>query len=257
MSEPAPPRTGWLLPVLLAVSASAALGLGFLYLARPNPGELGAVRVVVTEDGKGGRVLQVFVAEAPLEQKAVVTPGAVFTGTVHYPIPYLTRPNLKLTCGKRQYTVAAETELGFTWVAAPLLSDFRDDTKNAVGGLEGALGSTLAVSAGFGRLKPGLIFEEFTWEAKGLRAPASALPPKTFEQKGSFTTIAGKESVVYFPVPYGSPPNVELGGIRTSSVVITECTAKSFKWRNVGSGPFADGEVTWTAKGALGPAEGK
>src|SRR5205807_4202597 len=49
MSDPASAR-GWVLPVLLAVATTTALVLGFLYLARPSPAELGAFRVIVSDD---------------------------------------------------------------------------------------------------------------------------------------------------------------------------------------------------------------
>jgi len=82
-------------------------------------------------------------------------------------------------------------------------------------------------------------------------------PPKTFEQKGSFTTIVGQESVVFFPVPYASPPRELTSGYR-DAVVITECTAKSFKWRNVAKArPGNEGDVSWTATGVLAAPGGK
>jgi death-on-curing protein len=118
------------LPVLLAVTTCATGGFAFLYFVRPGTGELGAIRVVVTDDdGKGGGTLRVVVAEAPLAQKETVSPGPAFTGVVHYPAPYLTKPNLKLTSGKRRYDVVEETPFGFTWAARPLPDDFRAEAK--------------------------------------------------------------------------------------------------------------------------------
>src|SRR5438067_1179405 len=100
MSNPSPARTYWVQPVLLAVATAAALGLGFLYLARPNAGELGTIRVIVAdENGGSGSAIRVIVAEAPLIQKESISPGLAYTGVVHYPAPYLTRPNLKLSHG--------------------------------------------------------------------------------------------------------------------------------------------------------------
>ena len=88
MSETVASRTGWVLPVLLAISTSAVLGLGYLYLARPNAGELGAVRVVISdEEGKSANTIRVVVSEAPLVQKDTIAPGAAFTGVVYYPRP--------------------------------------------------------------------------------------------------------------------------------------------------------------------------
>ena len=61
------------------------------------------------------------------------------------------------------------------------------------------------------------MFEDFSWEAKGLRAPPSSLPPKTFEQRGSFTTVIGQQGMVAFPVPYASPPNFSHRNARPSN----------------------------------------
>jgi hypothetical protein len=259
MSAPTPPRTGWVWPVWAAVATAAALGLGFLYLARPAAGELGAVRVVVADEAGGaGRDLHIYVAEAPFPQKDTVSPGPAYTGIVHYPVPYRLKPNLKLTYGKRPYEVTAETETGFTWMARPLSDDVREEARTGAATVEAMLGNSLAIIAAQGRLKPGLVFEDFSWEARGLRAPASALPPRPFEQKGSFHTATGLESVVHFPIPYASPPEVELGGSRKHAVVVSECTAKSFKWKNFGTNPtFDNGDVTWTARGVLSAADRK
>ena len=256
MSEPAPARTAWVLPVLLSVATAAALGFAFLYLARPNAGELGAIRVVVTDDnGKAGNAIRVVVTEAPLVQKETVAPSMAVSGVVHYPEPYLTRPNLKLVCGKRQYEVVAETELGFTWVAQLQKDDLREDAAKEGNVLEKIFGDQAALAAFKGNLKPGLLFEGFSWEAKGLRAPPSALPPKTFTQKGTFYSQAGHESVVFFEVPYDHPPNVELSSpfARHASTVIVEVTAQSFKWKNTEkAGGSHVGDVNWTAKGIRG-----
>jgi hypothetical protein len=239
MPDSAPARTGWVLPVLLAVATSAALGFGFLYLTRPNAGDLGVIRVVVTDDaGKSASAIRVTVAEAPLIQKEVVSPGPEFKGEVHYPEPFLTRPNLKVLAGQRRYQVTTETELGFTWVARPLPGDFREDAEQDTNVAASLLGLELAAAAAQGKLKPGLVFEDFTWEAKGLRAPPSAIP---FPQSGTFQCSPGKEGQVFFPLPYDSPPNVVLSGGE-----LLECTAQGFKWRN--SGSFGH-EERWTAKG--------
>jgi hypothetical protein len=246
---------------LLAVAIAAASGFAFLYFTRPNTGELGSIRVVVTDDdGKGGNAIRVVVAEAPLAQKDTVSPGAMYTGVVHYLAPYLTKPNLKLTSGKRKYEVRAETELEFTWVARPLPDDFREDVTKDANLLDKFLGDSLAAASAQGKLKPGLVFEDFAWEAKGLRAPPSALPPKTFQQKGTFYSQTGHESVVFFEVPYDSPPNVELSGSLHSheSTVILEITEKCFKWKNTGkAGQQSYGDVNWTAKGIRGGGKEK
>lgn len=263
MPESVSSRLGWVLPMLLAIAISAALGLGYLQLIRPNAGELGAVRVVIVDDeGKSSGAIRIVVAEAPLAQKETVSPGTAFAGTVNYPTPYLTKPNLKLVSGKRRYTVREETELGFTWVANPLPDDFREDANKedpnkVVGALESILGG-LELAATQGKLKPGLSFEDFTWEAKGPRAPLSTLPPKTFVQKGTFNTVFGQESVVFFPIPYAAPPNVVFTRGYGASVIVAECTPHNFKWRNVAAARFGnEGDVDWTATGILAPAPGK
>jgi hypothetical protein len=56
------------------MTTTVAVGLGFLYLARPNVGELGAIRVVISDDeGRAGNSIRVVVAEAPLVQKVTWT----------------------------------------------------------------------------------------------------------------------------------------------------------------------------------------
>jgi hypothetical protein len=250
MSDPGPVRTAWVQPVLLAVATAAALGLGFLYFSRPNAGELGAIRVVVAdEDGKSGGAIRVIVAEAPLVQKETVSPGPAYTDVVHYPVPYLTLPHLKLTGGKRQYDIVTQTQLGFTWVARLAADDLREGAPKEGNLLENLLGNPAALAALKGNLKPGILFEEFTWEAKGLRAPLYAVP---FAQSGTFYAMPGAEGQENYPIPYESPPNVELSPGSTYTTVV-ECTAQGFTWRNRGGGGTeVGGQVTWTAKGVLG-----
>jgi hypothetical protein len=208
------------------------------------------IRVIVTEDGKGGNTIRLTIAETPLAQKDTIAPGAAFTGIVHYPAPYLTKPNLKLTSGKRKYEVVAETELGFTWAARSLPEDFREDARKDANLFEKFLGDSLAVQAAKGNLKHGLVFEDFTWEAKGLRAPASALPPRTFEQKGSFKTTHGQQGPVNFPIPYRQAPNVILNVSGFNKTVITECTPGGFKWKNTGADDIWNNVmVEWVASG--------
>jgi hypothetical protein len=256
-----PARAGWLLPVLLAVTTSAALGLGYLYLARPNAGELGSIRVVVAEDGKGAAAngITVVVAEAPFVQKETVSPGQKFGDVVHFPQPYRITPHLKLTAsGKRSYEVAAVTETGFTWIARPQPDDFKEDVRKDAGLVETFLGHNLSLAQSQGKLKPGIVFEDFTWEAKGVRMPPSAIPvppPKPFEQKGNFMSLYGQEAVVHFPVPYDSAPSVEFGGgPAAGNTLMVEATPTGFKWRNTSKegGRGWEGSLTWTARGVRG-----
>lgn len=212
--------------------------------------------MVTDDNGKSGNALQVVVAEAPLVQKDMISPGPAYTGTVHYANPYLMKPHLKFITGKRHYDVVAETENGFTWVARLRPDDYRADaTKDAIP-LEKLLGNDAGLAALRGTLKPDLVFEGFTWEASGLRAPPSALPPKVFEQADEFYSQIGQGAVVHFPIPYASAPSVVLsGGNNHRDTVIVECTATGFKWKNIAKDRNGwSGDVRWKARGVLGSA---
>jgi hypothetical protein len=125
-----------------------------------------------------------------------------------------------------------------------LLEDFKD-RKNA----EGMLKQPMQWLLDWSHLKPNLQFEDFTWEAQGIRAGISLLRSKQTD-KGTFENISGQQGVVYFRVPFDSPPNVELSGPSGPCVVITECTAKNFKWKNVPrTGQINEGPVQWVAQG--------
>ena len=72
----------------------------------------------------------------------------------------------------------------------------------------------------------------------------------TYDQVGQVSIVAGQEGVVNFPVPYSSPPNVELDASGFSKTAITECTATGFKWKNTGTDDtWNNGKVRWTARG--------
>jgi hypothetical protein len=250
MSDPIACRTGWLLPVLLALTTSAAAAFAFLYFKRPGSGELGSIRVSMTDDnGKGGSTIHVVVAEAPFEQRDTVAPGSDFGGIVHYPTPYLSKPNLKLTSAKRQYQIVEETPFGFTWAARPLPEDFRDDAKSDDNVFQKLLTDSLAKVA-LGNLKSGLVLEDFTWQASGLRAGPADLPPQTFEQKGLFKQTPGQQGPVNFPIPYRQAPNVKLNAGDFTKTVITEVTPTGFKWKNTGGDDvWNNGQIEWTAVG--------
>lgn len=251
----APVRSNWALTVFAAVAASAAIGFAALYILRPNAGELGAIKVQVTDDaGKAGNTLHITVAEAPFVQKEPVSPGQTYSGSVQFPQPFHVPPHLKLTStGKRLYEVVSVTEYGFAWMAKPLPEDIREDAKKDADAVERVLGSGgLLFAQAQGKLKPGIVFEDFTWEAKGVRMPLGSLPPRTHTQEGSFQTLIGQEGQVMYPIPYSSPPNVELTGGYKNAVVITEVTATGFKWKNPMKDKFAnEGSVQWTSKGVI------
>ena len=258
MSDTPSPRS-WLLPVLLSISSTAALAFVFLYIFRPNAGELGAIRVVVTDDnGKSGNGILVVVAEAPLVQKDAINPGSQMSAIIYYPTPYRIRPNLKLTCGKRNYDILAQTEFGFTWAVRLRSDDYRESPKEEPL-LDKLLGDPALMASLRGNLKPGLVFEEFTWEAQGLRAPLSAIPPPVQEQTGTFRTLAGQEATQNFPIVFASAPHVELSGINAQTTIVVESTRQGFKWRNVEKDPNRAyvGEATWKARGVLATGEAK
>src|SRR5690348_133990 len=114
--------TTLILSLALAVSTTAAVCLAVLYFRHPAaPGGAG-----------GGPLAAVFGGEPPVQkdgyeplvQKDAVSPQTNHTGTVYYPIPYASPPNLKLTASKRQYDIVKQDELGFTWMARPTPDDF-------------------------------------------------------------------------------------------------------------------------------------
>jgi hypothetical protein len=224
-----PPRrvsaTTLILALALALFAAAAIVLALLHF-RP-----------AASGGAAG--------EAALEQRDTVSPQSGITGVVFYPLPYGAPPNLKLTAPTRAYDIVKQDETGFTWKAVAKLDDFKDDKRHLI---EGMFGRDIAFQSGVGALKANLKFEDFTWEAKGVR-PGKDTP---FVQQGTFNTVADKEGEVNFPIPYAAGPNVELTGPASGAVIIVESRPTSFKWKNVTNPtPFAtnSGSVNWKAKG--------
>jgi hypothetical protein len=99
-------------------------------------------------------------------------------------------------------------------------------------------------------LKPNLQYEDFTWEAKGLRAGSDPGGMSVFPQDGTFNTVFGKEGEVNFPIPYAVAPNVELSGNPSGKVIIVESRPTGFKWKNAGDNDFShSGSVIWKARG--------
>jgi hypothetical protein len=77
----------------------------------------------------------------------------------------------------------------------------------------------------------------------------------TFTQTGSVGVQKGQEIEVYYPVPFASPPNLQIDDMWNTHVVI-EQTATHFRIRN--DTPirqvFGGASVDWTARGIRDPA---
>ena len=226
-NPPGPPRSGLSGPILIlslavAVCASAAITLAVVYFRQ----------------GKG--------PESLLEQRGTVSPKNKFSGIVYYPSPYSSPPNLTVTSAQRQYDIVKQDETGFTWKALVMAEDIRDDQRKNADAMIGV--GIRHVERHVGTLKPDLQFEDFTWEAKGVRPGKDAV----LVQEGTFNTIAGKEGEVNFPIPYSAAPNVEVSGPASGAVIVVESRPTGFKWQNTPQpGAFAvnSGSVTWKAKG--------
>jgi hypothetical protein len=135
-----------ILSLALAVSTTAAIVLGVLYVTKPGPD-----------------------SEKPYDQHGTMSPKDRFTDAVIYAVPYRSPPSLKLSSAKRQFKIAKQDEKGFTWEAQAMPEDIKDDKGFGAERLarqyplwylrsEGYLGGT------------GPAIEDFTWEATGLRA---------------------------------------------------------------------------------------
>ena len=108
----------------------AVLVLSLLLAVATTTAVLFAVRPVAPAAGTaGGGTMPAAQAEPPpaepSTQKDTVTPRDHPTGQVFYPLPFSTRPNLKLTAPTRVYEVVKEDELGFAWAVRPKADDFR------------------------------------------------------------------------------------------------------------------------------------
>jgi hypothetical protein len=243
-SPAAPPAKGVSVTTLVfslavAVCATAAVVLAVVHFGRP-------AAAVVRGEG-GGSTLAALLGDEPLVQKDTVSPQGSHTGVVYYPVRYATPPNLKFTATKRQYDIVKQDETSFTWMARPLLEDIREDKRE---GAEARMKLGIEFLSSMNDLKPNTQYEDFTWEAKGMRTSKDADALKPFEQSGKFNTLMGKDGEVNFPVPYALAPNVELSGSVSGAVIIAESRATGFKWKNGGEQPIlSNGEVTWKSKG--------
>jgi hypothetical protein len=250
-SEPKPVSVSLpvlILSLLLAVAVTAAVMLalrpGLPAVEKPDqPQSLAASRV------------DALLAE-PITQKDTISPREHPAGTVFYPIPFASPPNLKLSAAGRVYEIIKQDELGFVWAARLTREDFPPEAppEKIKDLIETSLGreklSDIAIGiggVGVFRPKPDLVFEDFTWEAKGLRG--TGLPTK-FEQRGSFKVLPNTEGEVVFAVPFAQPAHVELLG--NNYTMITECRAYGFKWKNVVAKDWefaASGQVEYVATG--------
>jgi hypothetical protein len=240
-SPPAPPAKGvsvttLVLSLAVAVCATAAITLAVLYFRQPTAG---------VHSAGGGPLAAVF-GDEPLVQKDTVSPQSRYTGVIYYPVPYASPPNLKLTATKRQYDIVKQEETSFTWMARPMVEDFNDNRRGEAEAhlnlpIEGLL---------LNFLKPNIQYEDFTWEAKGMRVGKDAGAMQAFEQTGTFNTIIGKDGEVNFPIPYALAPNIELSGQPSGAVIVVESRPTGFKWKNAGDNAFFhNGQATWKAKG--------
>jgi hypothetical protein len=141
--------TTLILSLALAVSTTAAIVLGVLYVRKSAPD-----------------------SEAPYEQRGAVAPKGKFTDVVTYAVPYRSPPNLKLTSAKREFKITKQDEKGFTWEAQSIPEDIKDDKGFGAEMLARRYPLWYLLSEGYLGQKPPPI-EDFTWEANGLRATES------------------------------------------------------------------------------------
>lgn len=152
-NPPGPPRkrisaTTLLLSLGLIVSTTAAIVFGVLYFRKPA-------------------------AEEVLEQRDTVSPQGKFTGTVNYPISYDSPPNLKLISAKREFEITKQDEKGFTWTALAMPEDIKNDQGYGAEMLARRYRNQLWYLWAEGYLgKTAPSIEDFTWEARGVRAGA-------------------------------------------------------------------------------------
>jgi hypothetical protein len=175
-------------------------------------------------------------AAEPSTQRGTVKLEGLPTGTVYYPIPFASPPHLELKPSAR-FLILKQDEAGFTWADRARVKDVAELANQF---------PELAKAAS-GADKPEGPPPDLEWEATGPRA-AHAGFPRTFAQKGRFESQPGAEGVVYFPLPYASPPNVEFTSL--PEVIVTECTRLGFHWSAPASSRSTSTKtVDWTARG--------
>ncbi len=105
-------------------------------------------------------------------------------------------------------------------------------------------------------LKPNLQYEDFTWEARGVRGTKDTLTVRVKKQTGTFTAAPGETGEEGFKIPFATTPHVELvgtsNGLGSGAIMVNELRASGFKWKVVSkdttSGTLT---VTWKAEGVL------
>ena len=240
--------TTLLLSLALAVCATAAVIFAVLYFRPPAP----------ISTGSGGGPIAAVLGEELYVQQDTVSPQKTqlrTSGTVHYSWPYATPPNLKLTSSKRLYDIVKEDEMGFTWSARITWADIPDDTRKGAE-LNHPLGKAVTVEAlqaiGTLVLKPDLEFENFTWEAKGVRATKEMMAMIPYPQEDSFEAFNSvKEGHVNFPIPYATAPHIDLQVPTYWDVVVVDSRPTGFKWKGSSSDPNITHQtiIKWKAKG--------
>jgi hypothetical protein len=80
--------------------------------------------------------------------------------------------------------------------------------------------------------------------------------PSLFTQTGKAMVQAGEEFDVYYPVPFASPPNLEIKNNGLHAHVVVDQKADHFRVRNNGRAAEAFGRppIDWTARGVRVPA---
>src|SRR5262249_25712279 len=175
-------------------------------------------------------------AAEPYTQRGTVKPEHLPTGVVYYQTPFASPPHLELKPSAR-FLILKQDEAGFTWADRARVKDVTELANQFPELAKAAPGAD----------KPEGPPPNLEWEATGPRA-AHAGFPRTFEQKGRFESRPSAEGVVYFPLPYASPPNVESAGL--PEVMVTECTRLGFHWSAPTSFQSASAKtVDWTARG--------
>jgi hypothetical protein len=141
-----------ILSLALAVSTTAAVVLGVLFVMKPMPN-----------------------GDAPYEQHGTVSPRGKFSDSVIYAVPYRLPPSLKLTSAKRPFDITKQDEKGFTWIAKAMPEDIKDDRGFGAEMLVRRYELWYLEGNGYlGQTVPSI--EDFTWEANGLRAVEDPKP---------------------------------------------------------------------------------